>query len=133
MANELTASTRINAPGHFALMTRCKAGISLRMAVEVSLCVNSTPLMSGFLKMAASKTCGSRGCPHGTSVQQTSSEKCSAICPKRLANTPILNAKTLSPGENMLTMAASKVPLPDDGKSSTSFSDCNTYCNPSVI
>ena len=42
-----------------------------------------------------------------------------AICRHRVAKWPVSTISTLSPGDSVLTMAASQAPVPDDGKITT--------------
>ena len=39
-----------------------------------------------------------------------------AICRHRVAKWPVSTIKTLSPGESVLTIAASQAPVPEEGK-----------------
>ena len=52
-------------------------------------------------------------------MKSTSIPKRAAIWRHRVAKWPVSTIKTLSPGDSVLTIAASQAPVPDDGKITT--------------
>ncbi len=81
--------------------------------VEVSLCTTITALTSS--SSAAAIRSGSAPWRQSPSSQTTSSPSRSAISRQSVAKCPVSDAITLSPGESVLTIAASHAPVPDAG------------------
>ena len=70
--------------------------------------------------------------PQGNSSVTTSAPNTDAISPKRSPKEPAVAHITLSPGDRVLTIAASIAPVPDAVSTQTSFSVSNTCFSPSV-
>ena len=83
--------------------------------VEVSLCTTITALMPGSSRSAASACSGSAPWRQSPGSHFTSRPRRSAIARHRVAKWPVSKASTRSPGESVLTSAASQAPVPDDG------------------
>src|SRR6476620_12704293 len=85
--------------------------------VEVSLCTIMTALILCWRSTDSFASICSRSAPWRQSpgMKSTSSLNLSAMPCHSTANCPVSHIKTLSPGESVLTMAASQAPVPDDG------------------
>ena len=86
---------------------------SLVTPVEVSLWVTSTALIFVSFWRAWRTASASTALPHSKRRGITSAPNCSAIEAKRSPKTPLNTDNTLSPGDRVLTMAASKPPVPE--------------------
>jgi len=89
--------------------------------VEVSLCTTMTALMARALSPVslASITPGSAPRRQSPGTKSTSMPKRPAIWRHRVAKWPVSTISTLSPGDSVLTIAASQAPVPDEGKITT--------------
>src|SRR6266852_1004996 len=85
--------------------------------VEVSLCTTHTALLERFLSSLSFASTAAGSTPRRQSVGTRSTERPSlvAILCQREAKWPVSNIKTRSPGESVLTSAASQAPVPEDG------------------
>ena len=83
--------------------------------VDVSLCTTMTAAIEGSCRSTAATLSGSTPWRQSPSTQSTSSPSRSAIARHSVAKWPVSNASTRSPGESVLTSAASQAPVPDDG------------------
>ncbi len=92
----------------------------LATPVEVSLCVSSTALYGPEDARWRASASGSAGVPHSKSSFSTSAPKMVAIFANRSPNEPMLTARTRSPGESVLTTAASIAPDPEPVRRKTS-------------
>jgi hypothetical protein len=81
--------------------------------VEVSLCTTITARTSS--SSASAIRSGSAPWRQSPSSQTTFRPSRSAISRQSVAKCPVSNAITLSPGESVLTIAASQAPVPDAG------------------
>ena len=108
----------MNSAGCFA------ASIALRIApmrlvtpVEVSLCTMHTALMACALSSLSFASTAAGSAPRRQSVVTNSGIRPSfvAIFCHSVAKCPVSNISTLSPGESVLTSAASHAPVPDAG------------------
>jgi hypothetical protein len=91
------------------------SGTRLVTPVEVSLCTTITAAMPGSSRRIASARSGSAPWRQSPGTQTTSSPRRSAIARHSVAKWPVSNASTRSPGESVLTSAASQAPVPDEG------------------
>jgi hypothetical protein len=97
------------------------AGMSLVTPVEVSLWTTISALIDRS-RSAARRSwtrSGSTPCRQLPGTSSTSRPRARAIWAQRPAKWPLSNASTRSPGERVLTRAASQAPVPDDGKATT--------------
>ena len=85
--------------------------------VEVSLWTTITARISAPPSAASSSPTRSGSTPwrQSPSTQTTSSPSRSAIARQSVAKCPVSNARTRSPGESVLTSAASHAPVPEAG------------------
>ena len=60
-------------------------------------------------------TCGSTPCRQSPATNSTFSPRRAAMSRHKLAKWPVSNISTVSPGDSVLTSAASHAPVPDDG------------------
>src|ERR1700716_1617953 len=92
--------------------------ILLVTPVEVSLCTTITALMACAESCAslASISAGSAPWRQSPGMKSTSMPQRAAICRHSVAKWPVSTIRTLSPGESVLTIAASQAPVPDEGK-----------------
>ena len=93
---------------------------SLVTPVLVSLWVTRTALTPGSPWRAVLSASTSTASPAGNLSVVTSAPKISAICPNRSPKEPIVAQMTLSPGERVLTIAASIAPVPEEVRMKTS-------------
>ena len=118
---EEMASTRIilsNSPFTMpAMVSR-----SFVMPVDVSLCVTSTVVTSGSSFSACRICSGMATSPSGNFSSLTLAPYADAILRKRSPKLPMVTPRTRSPGESVLTTAASIAPVPDDVRTYRSFS-----------
>src|SRR5665213_1181918 len=119
-ARPLTESTTVYAP--YPSSAAASAAMSFCAPVEVSLCVSSTPSnrRAPASSSRARSAAGSVPLPHGVSSTSTSQPKLRAIAISRCPKTPIGQARTRSPGPNRFPTAASRPPVPDEPRTSTS-------------
>ncbi len=115
--SEEIASTISNAGCAAASIAARISGILLVVPVEVSLCTTVTaltacPASADSLPNTCSGSAPERQSP-GT--RSTSSPRSAAIAAHSTAKWPVSNASTLSPGESVLTRAASHAPVPEEG------------------
>ena len=89
--------------------------------VEVSLCTTITALIACALSSAsfASIAAGSAPRRQSPGMKSTSMPKRPAIWRHSVAKWPVSTISTLSPGDSVLTIAASQAPVPEDGKMMT--------------
>src|SRR5436190_13176788 len=85
--------------------------------VDVSLCTIMTALILCWRSSVSLASICSRSAPWRQSPgsKSTSSLNLSAMPRHSRANCPVSAISTLSPGDNVLTIAASQAPVPDDG------------------
>src|ERR1700676_1703497 len=85
--------------------------------VDVSLCTTITALILCWRSAASLASIASTSAPRRQSPgrKSTSSLNLSAMPCHSTANWPVSAIKTLSPGNSVLTIAASHAPVPDDG------------------
>ena len=109
-----TPSTRISAAGAMSRIAWARSGIEFITPVEVSLCVMRTALKppAGLDSSAIRTAPGSAASPHSTSSLVTSAPYAWAIFANRSPKAPMLMASTGSPGDKVLTIAASRPPVP---------------------
>ncbi len=90
--------------------------------VEVSLWTTQTALISCAVSSAsfASTAAGSTPWRQSPSTNSGFRPRRSASSHHRVANCPVSNISTRSPGDSTLTSAASHAPVPEDGKMNTS-------------
>ncbi|MBA7476200.1 hypothetical protein ES707_11582 [subsurface metagenome] len=105
---------------------------SLVTPVEVSLWVTSTALTSDSLLRDFRISSTSAALPHSEFRGITSAPNFWAMAAKRSPKTPIDTASTLSPGDKVLTTAASRPPVPDPVSRKTSFLVWNSCFSLSV-
>ena len=98
----------------------------------VSLCVTRTAFKFLCLFNACSKTSGFIDVPGSKLSISTSAPNLFAISPKRFPNDPIDAQITLSPTDNVLAIAASIAPVPDEDNINISFFVEKTNFNLSV-
>ena len=93
------------------------SGIRLVTPVEVSLWTTMTARMSRFVSAARISAARSGSAPwrQSPSTHWTSSPRRSAIARHNVAKWPVSNASTRSPGDSVLTSAASHAPVPEAG------------------
>ena len=106
------ASTRISASGAASRTAAASAAMSLVTPVDVSLCVRRTALRPGIAAAASRTAAAVAASPHSTSSFVTAAPYTSAIFANRSPNAPMVTARTGSPGESVLTTAASRAPVP---------------------
>ncbi|MHC2694711.1 hypothetical protein ACVME9_007202 [Bradyrhizobium liaoningense] len=101
--------------------------------VEVSLCTTMTALMVRAVssESLASITAGSAPRRQSPGTKSTSTPKRPAICRHMVAKWPVSTISTLSPGDSVLTIAASQAPVPDKGKITTGPVVWNIFWLPS--
>ena len=124
-----TSSSLSNSP----FTTPATASRSLATPVEVSLCVTITALVSGLSSRVLRRMSKSISSPNGNESVITSAPKTEAMSVKRLPKTPIVAFITVSPGDSVLTTAASIAAVPDPVMIQTSPSVSNTRFNLSVV
>ena len=97
------------------------SAIRLVAPVDVSLWTTITALMACAASSAslASIWAGSAPRRQSPATKSTSIPKRPAIWRHRVAKWPVSTIRTLSPGESVLTIAASQAPVPDEGKMTT--------------
>ena len=102
-------------------MARRISAIGLTTPVEVSLWTTMTALIacSPSSLRRCSITAGSTASRQSPGSNATSSPSLSATPRHSVANWPLSNASTRSPGDRVLTSAASHAPVPDDGYMTT--------------
>jgi hypothetical protein len=83
--------------------------------VEVSLWITITARIEGSARSMAAAVSGSAPWRQSPGTQATSRPSRSAIARHSVAKWPVSKASTRSPGESVLTSAASQAPVPDDG------------------
>ena len=96
-------------------MARRTAGMLLVTPVEVSLWTTATALMVR-LRSAISfspMTAASTPCRQSPGMKSTSSPSFTAMSRHSVANWPVSTISTVSPGDSVLTNAASHAPVPD--------------------
>ncbi len=100
-----------------ASIARRSAGTRLVTPVEVSLCTTITALMlcPRSAVRRASSSAGSTPWRQSPGTNSTAIPCFFAMTCHRLAKWPVSNASTLSPGDSVLSSAASHAPVPDDG------------------
>ena len=100
------------------------ASIALRISatrlvapVEVSLWTTMTALILRALSSVslASIAAGSAPWRQSPGMNSTSTPKRVAICFQSVAKWPVSAIRTVSPGESVLTIAASQAPVPEEG------------------
>ena len=91
------------------------SGIRLVTPVEVSLWTTITAAMTVGVAAPPRTTSGSTPWRQSPSTHSTSSPSRSAIARHSVAKWPVSKASTRSPGDSVLTSAASHAPVPDDG------------------
>ena len=79
----------------------------------------------------ASIAAGSAPWRQSPGMKSTSMPQRAAICRHSVAKWPVSTIKTLSPGESVLTIAASQAPVPEDGKMMTGPAVLKTFWVPS--
>ena len=89
------------------------SGIRLVTPVDVSLWTTMTAAMSG--SSSAATRSGSTPWRQSPSTHFTDSPSRSAIARHSVAKWPVSKASTRSPGDSVLTSAASHAPVPDEG------------------
>src|SRR4051812_11160917 len=110
-------STRSRAGCFAASICLRTSAMRLTTPVEVSLWTMQTALMA-WLRSSASlayTTAGSAPRRQSLSTQSTCSPSLVAISLQSVAKWPVSNIRTVSPGESVLTSAASHAPVPDPG------------------
>ena len=115
-----------------SLTTEATRSMSLVTPVLVSLWVTRTADISGSASRTRRSSSTSTAVPWGKFTIVTSAPNISAILPKRSPNEPMDAHTTFSPGERVLTTAASIAPVPDEVRMNTSFLVRNTCRSPSV-
>src|ERR1700716_3347413 len=108
----------INSAGCFTRsMTLRTARGCVPQPVDVSLCTTITSLMRCWRSAASRASICSTSAPRRQSpgTKSTSSLNFSAMPSHSTANWPVSAIRTLSPGDSVLTIAASHAPVPDDG------------------
>ncbi len=100
------------------------SSIHERQPVEVSLCTTHTALIWCALSCLRRASIRFASAPMRQSVAKNSgtSPSFSAITFHSSANCPVSTISTWSPGDSVLTRAASQAPVPDEGKMTTGFS-----------
>ena len=129
-ATEDTPSTNSSAGCFAASIALRTAPMSEVTPVAVSLCVARTALISWCLSAfsVASISSGSLPVPQGRSCLTTSRPRRLQRSIHRCENWPKRWARTLSPGDSVLVIAASQPPVPDAGKMKAwPFSVSNTF------
>ena len=101
--------------------------------VEVSLWVTDTALTSGLSFRHFLRTSRSIVSPKGKSRVITSAPNAEAMSVKRFPKTPTVALTNLSPGERVLTTAASMAAVPEPVMTHTSPSVSNTRLSRSVV
>ena len=91
------------------------SGTRLVTPVEVSLCTTITARIDGSARSIAPAVSGSAPWRQSPGTHATSSPSRSAIARHSVAKWPVSKASTRSPGDSVLTSAASQAPVPDDG------------------
>src|SRR5439155_1721855 len=109
------------------------SSIGFMTPVEVSLCVRSTAFHGPPARRASTTAVASAAWPHGTSSLVTSAPYVEAIFANRSPNEPMLTPRTLSPGESVLTIAASSPPVPALERSTMSFAVPKNVRSPPTI
>ena len=81
------------------------------------MCTTITALMAWALSWAslASIAAGSAPWRQSPGMKSTSMPQRAAICRHSVAKWPVSTISTLSPGDSVLTIAASQAPVPEDG------------------
>ena len=97
------------------------------------MCVTMTALVSGLSSSVLRRMSRSIASPNGNESVTTSAPKTDAMSVKRLPKTPIVALITLSPGDSVLTTAASIAAVPDPVMIQTSPSVSNTRFSRSVV
>src|SRR5262245_46161172 len=115
------ASTRNSASGTTSRTAPAIALTSAVTPVDVSLWVTRTALRPGIADAACATSAGSGASPHSTSRRVTDAPYTSAIFANRSPNAPIVTASTGSPGDSVLTIAASSPPVPAQVRRMTSW------------
>ena len=112
-----TVSTSSNAGWRAASIAARTAAISVTQPVEVSLCTTPTALMLWAVSAASAAPIASISAAWRQSVSIISALSCSffAISIQLAANWPVRQNSTRSPGESVLTSAASHEPVPEPG------------------
>ena len=109
----LMPSTMTSGSPGAAWMAATSSRSGLATPVEVSLCVSSTARYGGASARRAASAAGSAASPHSTSKRSTCAPKACAMSANRSPKPPMMTASTRSPGERLLTMAASIAPEPE--------------------
>ena len=92
--------------------------MSLVTPVDVSLCTTATALMAAVAivgEPASSDRGGSTPWRQSPGTKSTCSPSRTAMSRHSVAKWPVSNISTASPGDSVLTSAASHAPVPDDG------------------
>ena len=98
--------------------------------MEVSLCWASTALMPGVVFSASATRSGETVSPYGAVTSTTSTPKARHRSSQRSPNLPALTTTTVSPGESVLTTAASMAPVPEHASGMTSWEVCTRRLSP---
>src|SRR5262245_15880153 len=113
-----TASTARMAP--LPRVTSAYPRTSWSTPVEVSLCWTRTALISGRVRSASATRAGGTVSPNGARRSTATSPYAFARSAQRSANLPARTMATVSPGESVLTTAASIAPVPEHVRGITS-------------
>jgi hypothetical protein len=110
-------STRRSAGWPALSMARRTAAMFEATPVEVSLWTTATALMECVLSSASRASMALASTPWRQSPLMTSASmpRRDAILFQRVENQPVSNISTLSPGDRVLTRAASQAPVPEAG------------------
>ncbi len=98
-------------------MARRISAIRLVAPVEVSLCTTITALMACPRSSASFASIARGSAPRRQSpgMKSTSMPQRAAICRHSVAKWPVSAISTRSPGDRVLTIAASQAPVPEEG------------------
>ena len=116
-ARDETVSTSSRAGCSHASSAARTAATSDVTPVEVSLCTTRTARSScavSAARRAATRSAGTPS-PYATSSRSTSMPYAAAVFAKPVEKWPFTHASTRSPGESVLTSAASHAPVPEPG------------------
>ncbi len=108
-------STSSSASEPAASIASRTSGTRLVTPVDVSLCTTITAAIDGSERRTAATLSGSTPWRQSPGTQSTSRPSRSAIAFHSVAKWPVSKASTRSPGDSVLTSAASQAPVPDDG------------------
>jgi hypothetical protein len=115
----MPSTTSSGSPGA-ARTTPARAWSGLATPVDVSLWVMRTARYGSAPASRSRRTSGSAAVPHSKSRTSTAAPKADAMWANRSPNEPMLTASTRSPGDRVLTMAASMAPDPEPVSRKTS-------------